>query len=75
MCNACGFLCCAYDAFEGCGCDHCSCPECWSDEPDDMDDDEYFGPEDDGDPKPNNVPADLQKVLGDALAAFSTPNK
>lgn len=23
MCNACGFLCCAYDGFEKCGCD---CP-------------------------------------------------
>lgn len=29
MCNACGFLCCASDCFEGCGCDHCSNPACW----------------------------------------------
>ena len=43
MCNACGFMCCAYDAFEGCGCEHCDNPACWSedvfdDEPDDIDD-------------------------------------
>lgn len=31
MCNACGFGCCAWDGFSGCGCDHCSNPECWSD--------------------------------------------
>jgi hypothetical protein len=24
MCNACGFYCCGYDVFDGCGCD---CPE------------------------------------------------
>lgn len=30
MCNACGFQCCAYDGFSGCGCDHCDNPECWS---------------------------------------------
>lgn len=42
MCNACGFLCCAHDAFEGCGCDHCSCPDCWSHEDDyDADDEGY----------------------------------
>lgn len=28
MCNACGFLCCASDVFEGCGCDHCPEPDC-----------------------------------------------
>lgn len=39
MCNACGFQCCAYDGFSGCGCDHCDEPECWSDEIDDDDDD------------------------------------
>lgn len=27
MCNACGFLCCASDEFEGCGCD-CECIAC-----------------------------------------------
>lgn len=37
MCNACGFYCCASDVFSGCGCDHCDCPECWTD------DDEFFG--------------------------------
>lgn len=45
MCNACGFVCCAYDGFSGCGCDGCDEPECWSDE-DDFDDEsdgeEYF---------------------------------
>ena len=30
MCNACGFSCCALDTFDGCGCDHCDNPECWS---------------------------------------------
>lgn len=28
MCNACGFLCCASDAFEGCGCYTCGDPDC-----------------------------------------------
>jgi hypothetical protein len=32
MCNACGFHCCAYDAFSGCGCDSCDETECWSDD-------------------------------------------
>jgi hypothetical protein len=32
MCNACGFWCCAYDGFEGCGCEHCPEPECWGDD-------------------------------------------
>lgn len=44
MCNACGFQCCAWDGFSGCGCDHCSCPECWDedeDEDDDFDIDDY----------------------------------
>lgn len=30
MCNACGFLCCASDQMDACGCDHCNFPECWS---------------------------------------------
>lgn len=34
MCNACGFLCCASDVFEGCGCDHCECYECHSSDDD-----------------------------------------
>lgn len=43
MCNACGFLCCASDCFEGCGCDHCGCSSCWT-EDDDFDDsgDDYI---------------------------------
>lgn len=30
MCNACGFQCCAWDGFEGCGCDDCENPKCHS---------------------------------------------
>ncbi len=49
MCNACGFQCCAWDGFSGCGCEHCDCPDCWEycetcDEPIDMcccDDDDF----------------------------------
>ncbi|MFN3582956.1 hypothetical protein [Phenylobacterium sp.] len=47
MCNACGFLCCAYDGFSGCGCDHCPESACWTDEDEFYDDDEDdfdFGP-------------------------------
>lgn len=39
MCNACGFLCCAYDAFSGCGCDFCENSDCWDNE--DFDDGSY----------------------------------
>lgn len=42
MCLACGFLCCALDAFEGCGCDFCSEPGCWSEE-EDGGDERLFG--------------------------------
>jgi len=51
MCNACGFMCCAHDAFEGCGCDHCDCEDCWSDDAlyfeggGDQDDIFVYGPE------------------------------
>lgn len=47
MCNACGFLCCAYDGFSGCGCEWCSEPACWPDDLDDEepDDDEIYGPD------------------------------
>ncbi len=38
MCNACGFHCCAYDGFSGCGCEWCPNAAC-------HDDDEF----DDGD--------------------------
>ncbi len=43
MCNACGFYCCAYDGFSGCGCDHCYEEACHSDDAndDDYDDDRY----------------------------------
>jgi hypothetical protein len=43
MCNACGFFCCAYDGFSGCGCDHCPCAACRDD-----DDEDYEDYEDDG---------------------------
>lgn len=43
MCNACGFLCCAYDGFSRCGCDDCECVECWSKEAFDNE----FGDDDD----------------------------
>ena len=42
MCNACGFFCCAYDGFSGCGCEHCPNPECWPDEEGDIEDDDGF---------------------------------
>lgn len=29
MCNACGFQCCAFDGFAGCGCEDCENPACW----------------------------------------------
>lgn len=32
MCNACGFGCCAWDGFDGCGCEDCPNPECWSED-------------------------------------------
>lgn len=35
MCNACGFLCCASDVFDSCGCEFCPNSDCWPDEPDD----------------------------------------
>lgn len=41
MCNACGFYCCGSDQFAGCGCEHCGCAECLSD-------DEFEADEDDG---------------------------
>jgi len=41
MCNACGFLCCGSDLFEGCGCD-CPYQECW-----DIEEDDYEGDDDD----------------------------
>lgn len=45
MCNACGFYCCAYDGFSGCGCDGCPVEACWSDDEDEWgDDDDYYDP-------------------------------
>ena len=35
-CNACGFMCCASDVFEQCGCD-CDEPDCWDEEWDEED--------------------------------------
>jgi len=45
MCNACGFYCCAYDGFSGCGCDGCFEYECWSD--DEHDDEDFDDTPDD----------------------------
>lgn len=28
MCNACGYLCCGLDCFDGCGCESCGEAEC-----------------------------------------------
>lgn len=47
MCNACGFQCCAYDGFSGCGCDHCDEPDCWSDDRDEDAPDAEDWPEED----------------------------
>lgn len=69
MCNACGFLCCGSDQFGGCGCDHCACEDCWSDEPDDTDDEEYYETFDPACVTPQDTtPPELKAVLGDALA-------
>lgn len=48
MCNACGFFCCAYDGFQGCGCDHCPNRACWSDDDDDFGYDDFDYDEDHG---------------------------
>lgn len=39
MCNACGFVCCALDCFDQCGCDGCEEEACWTGEDDEIDDD------------------------------------
>jgi len=41
VCNACGFYCCAYDGFSGCGCDDCPERACWGDDEDFYDEDDY----------------------------------
>jgi hypothetical protein len=61
MCNACGFFCCASDVFEGCGCDHCYCSECWSDDPDDDRDEEDY------ECRVVDVGDELHQILGEAL--------
>ena len=49
MCNACGFICCAWDGMGGCGCDHCSNPACWDDD-EDWDKEEFEDDDDDAVP-------------------------
>lgn len=64
MCNACGFICCASDMFDHCGCDGCECEECWSE--DEGDGDEFCC-------QPIvNVGDELHQILGDALKAAET---
>ncbi len=41
MCNACGNVCCGSDEFGGCGCDGCDEPDCWSNDEDDYEDDDF----------------------------------
>lgn len=48
MCNACGFSCCAYDGFSGCGCEGCAEPACWPDDDDDFGYDDFDYDEDHG---------------------------
>lgn len=65
MCNACGFGCCAWDGFDGCGCDSCSEPKCWTvcdpinnvhgEDCDCPEDDEFGWPDDDPDPSESVV--------------------
>lgn len=71
MCNACGFFCCAYDGFSGCGCDHCPNPACWPDDPDEYDDDDndFYCEEIDPPLKVVNVGDELHDVLREALDA------
>ncbi len=42
MCNACGFLCCGWDLFSGCGCDGCDEPDCWDQDAEEWDDEPSF---------------------------------
>lgn len=42
MCNACGNMCCGSDEFGGCGCDGCDEPDCWSDDEDDYEDEDFY---------------------------------
>lgn len=61
MCNACGFHCCAYDGFSGCGCDDCWCEDCWSDEDEDGDEDFICEPVDIGDELAEALPSNSNK--------------
>ena len=46
MCNACYFVCCALDVFEGCGCEGlCGESDCWPLDEDDRGDDDDWRPE------------------------------
>ncbi len=67
MCNACGFYCCAYDGFSGCGCEHCWCDDCQSDDGCDDDGDEFIC-------EPVDVGDELHQVLGEALKADRPQN-
>lgn len=83
MCNACGFLCCAYDGFSGCGCDHCECPACWDDEgcddgliceviEDDYEDGFDAGEWNNEPEKPKQqAPAELGEILTEALRKYN----
>lgn len=58
MCNACGFFCCACDAFEGCGCDCTESEACWTD--DDAEDDwDGFGHEESEEAEPDYLDEDM----------------
>jgi len=66
MCNACGFLCCGYDAFSGCGCDSCDEPDCWPE--DEIED----GGEDGFDPRDLEDEAQITAVsANDRMSATS----
>lgn len=71
MCNACGFQCCAYDAFSGCGCDSCDEPDCWSD--DELEGDELEDGDDDAfDPRDLEDEAQIRAVsTNDRMSATS----
>ena len=66
MCNACHNVCCGSDQFEKCGCDGCECEDCWSDDPEDMEDDEYYEDLECVTPQ-FSTPPELTAILGDAL--------
>ncbi len=74
MCNACNNHCCGSDEFGGCGCDHCDCPDCWSDDEDEFDDGgDFYDFDPDNDTWPPIPPAidpmseDQRRALADVL--------